>query len=90
MSRSLPERRFGAGKQPSTDSGFGIVAGRENTEEYLKTLRTRVVALFPKWEDTNLPRLYKEVNDLKHTANGIFEGRDVKYDEAVRGSGRTI
>jgi hypothetical protein len=46
-------------------------------------------ALFPTWAGgsvwsrTNIVRVHKEVNDFKHTAQGLNAGRDVPYAVAV-------
>jgi hypothetical protein len=35
------------------------------------------------WSNTNIHRLHEEVNDLKHTPEGLYGGRDVAYADAV-------
>jgi hypothetical protein len=45
-------------------------------------------ALFPRWAGsvwsrTNIVRVHREVNDFKHTAQGLNAGRDVPYAVAV-------
>jgi len=66
-----------------------IVTGKENEKQYVDTLRPIAESLFQNWEhhrwtSTNLVTLHKEVNDLKHTADGIYKGRDVEFSEVVR------
>jgi hypothetical protein len=61
-----------------------IVTGRERTRLYVDALRPTARASFPKWTDANLAKLHKEVNGLKHTPDGIYKGRDVKFDQAVK------
>jgi hypothetical protein len=36
------------------------------------------------WSNTSVKKIHREVNDLKHTPAGIYEGRRVKFDEAVQ------
>ena len=66
-----------------------IITGRETEKVYVDTLRPIAEALFhgwrhQNWANENVKKLHKEVNELKHTADGVYEGRDVKYDEAAR------
>jgi hypothetical protein len=35
------------------------------------------------WSNTNINRLHGEVNDLKHTPQGLYGGRNVTYPQAV-------
>jgi hypothetical protein len=66
-----------------------IITGRENEKLYVETLRPIAETLFQnwtkqKWTYANLTKLHKQVNELKHGADGIYEGRDVRFEEAVR------
>lgn len=66
-----------------------IVTGKkEGDKVYLDTLRPIAESLFQNWENrgwisTNLAKLHKEVNELKHTPGGIYQGRDVQFSEAI-------
>jgi len=67
-----------------------IVTGKEHekNEIYIGTLRPIAESLFQNWENrgwtnTNLAKLHKEVNELKHMPDGIYQGRDVQFTEAV-------
>jgi hypothetical protein len=35
------------------------------------------------WKHTHIQAIYKEVTDLKHTPDGIFEGRSVRFVQAI-------
>jgi hypothetical protein len=66
-----------------------IIAGRETEKVYVDKLRPTAETLFQtwrnqRWTSANLINLHKEVNELKHTADGIFQGRDVKFDAAIQ------
>ncbi len=68
-----------------------IITGRENEKVYVETLRPLAKALFQNWtsrpwEDANIGKVHTQVNGLKHGADGIYEGRKVVFDEAVRAS----
>jgi len=60
-----------------------IVTGNENKKLYVESLLPAVHALHPQWQNANLVKIHEQVNDLKHTAEGIYRGRDVWFDEAV-------
>jgi hypothetical protein len=36
------------------------------------------------WPNENVAKVHREVNDLKHTSNGIIGGRGVKLDQAIK------
>jgi hypothetical protein len=64
-----------------------IVTGKEK-ETYADTLRPIAESLFQNWENrgwtsTNLAKLHREVNELKHTPDGIYQGRDIQFSEAT-------
>ena len=42
------------------------------------------------WSNANINRLHDEVNDLKHTPQGLFGGRSVAYAEAVAAVGELL
>ena len=52
--------------------------GRPNRVDLLK----KVESDFPDWQHKNLDRIYDEVNDLKHSAEGLFNSRSVSASEA--------
>lgn len=67
-----------------------IVTGKEHEKKdiYIGTLRPIAESLFHNWENrgwtnTNLAKLHKEVNELKHAPDGIYQGRDIQFTEAV-------
>lgn len=65
-----------------------IVTGKEKERAYVDTLRPIAETLFQNWQNrpwtnTSLAKLHKEVNELKHTADGIYEGRNVQFGEAI-------
>ncbi len=66
-----------------------IVAGREGSRDYVEALRPIAEKLHQRrrgkvWTNTNLAKLHREVNELKHTADGIYEGRNVQFEEAIQ------
>jgi hypothetical protein len=60
-----------------------IVTGNENKRLYVDGLLPSAQALFPHWLKANLMKIHEQVNDLKHTPDGIYGGRDVRFDEGV-------
>lgn len=67
-----------------------MVTGKEHEKNgiYIGTLRPIAESLFQNWENrgwtnTNLAKLHKEVNELKNRPDGIYQGRDVQFTEAV-------
>jgi len=65
------------------------VVGKDGEEEYVSKLLPIVSKQFQSW--THQPwthekatNVYRQVNKLKHKADGIYEGRAVAFDEAVR------
>jgi hypothetical protein len=42
------------------------------------------------WSNTNIHRLHGEVNDLKHTPQGLYGGRNVTYAQAVAAAGELL
>ncbi len=65
-----------------------VVTGKENTKLFPHGLLSDARKVFKQWQgqdwtNTNLQKVYDQVNDLKHTANGIIEGRDVGYNDAL-------
>jgi hypothetical protein len=37
------------------------------------------------WTNLNIHKIHRQVNELKHTAQGIYRGRDVRFEEAKAG-----
>jgi hypothetical protein len=65
-----------------------ILTGNELEEKGLGVLRPLAEKLYEQkkespWENDHVRRLHKEVNDLKHTSDGIIEGRDVPFATAT-------
>jgi hypothetical protein len=66
-----------------------IVTGREAEDGNVNAFRPAAEKLYKNWRkcvwsSTNLKKLHREVNQLKHTTKGIYEGRNVQFDEAVQ------
>lgn len=62
--------------------GLKVVSGKETCRLYKADLLKYVEPGFPNWQHTNLDRVYDEVNDLKHTAEGLFNSRNISREEA--------
>jgi hypothetical protein len=57
--------------------GLKVVSNQEKSRDMRGGLLPAVEAAFPKWKHQNLDDAYDEVNDLKHTAEGKFNFREV-------------
>lgn len=57
-----------------------IIVGK-NT--YVPVLLPKAQALYPKWTNTKLGIVHRQVNDLKHSPRGVHDQRTVTYDDAV-------
>jgi hypothetical protein len=51
-----------------------IVPAKQTRKVYAWTLRPEVEVAYPDWKNTNLGKIHAEVNELKHIADGIFQG----------------
>jgi hypothetical protein len=65
-----------------------ITAGRPASREYPATLLLDVeqafqVATNNPWKHGDIKAIYREVTELKHSADGIFEGRSVLFIHAI-------
>jgi hypothetical protein len=60
-----------------------IATEKETEGDYVGALLPEVERKHPKWKNANLMKIHRQVNDLKHTADGVYQGRDVKFNEAV-------
>ena len=65
-----------------------VVLGEPKSKEYAPALQPRAAAPYRTWksrdwESRSNQAVYKEVNDLKHTPQGVYEGRKVQFNEAV-------
>ena len=63
--------------------GLKVVSGKETCKLHKPELLEYVKPEFPKWQHTNLDYVYDEVNDLKHTAKGLFNSRKVSQERAI-------
>src|SRR5260370_41692522 len=57
--------------------GLKVVSKKEKSVDMRGGLLPLIVAAFPAWKHQNLDEVYDEVNDLKHTAEGKFNFREV-------------
>ena len=62
--------------------GLKVVAQKETTRKWKQELLPDVEGAFPAWKHQNLDEVYNEVNDLKHTAEGKFNFREVDLEGA--------
>ena len=66
-----------------------IVTGNENKDKvYIKELRKSAKLQYRLWKklswaDTDLAKVHTEVNNLKHTAGGIYNDRDIQFSQAL-------
>jgi len=63
--------------------GLKVVSNKEASKLWKHQLLPDVQTNFPTWQYVNLDKVYDEVNDLKHTAEGTFNSRSVSRAEAV-------
>jgi hypothetical protein len=65
------------------------VAGKENEDDiYIKDLLPLVKTQFRSWTNEDwkhekATQVYRQINKLKHQADGIYQGRAVVFDDAV-------
>ena len=62
--------------------GLKVVAYKETSKDMRHKLLPDVERAFPAWRHKNLDDVYDEVNDLKHTAEGKFNFREVDLEGA--------
>jgi hypothetical protein len=62
--------------------GLKVVSKKEKSGDMRGGLLPLIVAAFPAWKHQNLDEVYDEVNDLKHTAEGKFNFREVDLEGA--------
>ena len=62
--------------------GLKVVSGKETSRLYKSDLLKHVEPDFPTWQHSNLDDVYDEVNDLKHTTEGLFNSRNVSQEKA--------
>jgi hypothetical protein len=62
--------------------GLKVVAHKETSKDMRNKLLPDVEKAFPAWKHQNLDEVYDEVNDLKHTAEGKFNFREVDLEGA--------
>lgn len=62
--------------------GLKVVAQKETTRKWKHELLPDVEKAFPAWKHQSLDEVYDEVNDLKHTAEGKFNFREVDLEGA--------
>ncbi|MGA2299947.1 MAG: gamma-glutamylcyclotransferase family protein [Candidatus Acidiferrum sp.] len=63
--------------------GLKVVSGKETCGLYKAALLKIVEPEFSEWLHTNLDKVWDEVNDLKHEAEGLFNSRDVSREQAT-------
>ena len=68
--------------------GLKIVTGEIRPRIYVDELLKKLDPIYRGWTgkpwlSSNIHRLHDEVNDLKHTPQGLYGGRSVVYAEAV-------
>ena len=68
--------------------GLKVVTGESGPNVYVGPLLQKLQPIYMgwtghSWSNANVHRLHGEVNDLKHTPQGLFGGRNVKYSEAI-------
>ena len=56
-----------------------VTGNEEKSDVYVKALLTEAQKRFEKarqrsWDNDNIGKIYNEVNGLKHTARGVFDG----------------
>ena len=61
-----------------------IVTGKDGN---VPDLQTEALSLFGHWMSIRLHKVYSQVNELKHDPQGVFRGRLVSYEEALRAAG---
>ena len=66
-----------------------IASGRRARGEKQKAIVNDALARYASWNGTawsctNISELYNEVNSLKHDPAGLYKGRNVEFDKAVR------
>ena len=62
--------------------GLKVVAQQETTRKWKHELLPQVERAFPAWKHQSLDDVYDEVNDLKHSAEGKFNFREVDLEGA--------
>jgi hypothetical protein len=68
--------------------GLKVVLGDPKSREFAPALQPKAAALYRTWRSSDWQSrsneaVYREVNDLKHTPQGVYEGRTVQFKEAV-------
>lgn len=72
-----------------------IVTGKPQTRAQIPKLLPRARKVYQSWTaqawtDANIHKVHREVNNLKHQAAGIFEGRDVKESDAIQAAAELL
>jgi hypothetical protein len=57
---------------------------------YVSVLLPKAQRLYPRWTNVKLNKIHNQVNDLKHTARGVYDHRTVTYDDAVASIGELL
>jgi hypothetical protein len=68
--------------------GLKVVLGEPKSRKYAPALQSNAAALYRAWKSSDWQSrsneaVYQEVNGLKHTPQGIYEGRTVHFNQAV-------
>jgi len=62
--------------------GLKVVSEKETSDMKKGKLLRIVETAFPSWQHKELDKIHKEVNQLKHDAEGVFQARSVSWTEA--------
>jgi hypothetical protein len=62
--------------------GLKVVSGDHSRGKNRCYFLERVIPKFPEWRHSSLDQIYDEVNDLKHTPEGLFNSRTIGPKEA--------
>jgi len=62
--------------------GLKVVCGKGTSDLQKGELLTIVEPTFPSWQHKELDKIHKEVNQLKHDGEGLFQTRTVTWKEA--------
>lgn len=72
-----------------------IVAARQTDQVYVRDLLPEAEARYQSatgrpWNYTNVKEIHEEVNTLKHTADGVYGGRQVTFRQVVLALGEML
>lgn len=62
--------------------GLKVVSGKETSDLPKGELLEIVEPAFPNWQHKELDKIHKEVNQLKHDGEGLFQTRSVTWKQA--------